>query len=422
MTGYLKLVFSFLFIATLIEGQAQSASLKAAFDRLDVSWKEKGYSRPYKVVYSGMYDDDDSKEHSISLEAGKKYFFVVMSSGACDDIDAYVYDPYDDEIASENNENSSFSLPVEPTRSGRHTIELAVHDCSDGYTEYGLAIFTKGTSQNSGQLLACGYNDVQLVNVTSSGVHSFTNVGQAEQFAKSILSKVGLQSNFVIQESREVANAAAVIDKDKRLILYNPNFIREMRQRTGSDWAAMSIMAHEIGHHLNGHTLGREGSMPPKEIEADIFSGTALAKLGATLDEATQAIRLIASEQGSSTHPPKGDRVSAITKGWNAGRSGTTPNPVNPNPVITGSSPVAQCTFQNDVNQYFVMSDNTIVAKVTTTGQLVQVGYIEASNDPRFRFIYVVPQIRYGIDTNGYIWTSGYMGQLVVIGRMVSLR
>ena len=38
-------------------------------------------------------------------------------------------------------------------------------------------------------------------------------------------------------------------------LVYNPNFINEVADATGNSWGPYSVMAHEIGHHLQGHTI-----------------------------------------------------------------------------------------------------------------------------------------------------------------------
>ncbi|MEP6847047.1 MAG: hypothetical protein ABI861_13635, partial [Panacibacter sp.] len=78
--------------------------------------------------------------------------------------------------------------------------------------------------------------------------------------------------------------------------------------------------AHEIGHHLSGHTLLQGGSRPDLELEADRFSGYILYKMGATLDDAQIAIKIFSSDNSSSTHPAKKSRLVAITNGWLAAK------------------------------------------------------------------------------------------------------
>lgn len=132
-----------------------------------------------------------------------------------------------------------------------------------------------------------------------------------------IIHVVGLKANFKIRPAN-VPNAIAVTYNGERFVLYNPNFLEALTQATGNKWAAVSVLAHEIGHHLNGHTLDGNGSQPGKELEADEFSGFVLRRMGATLEEAQAAMRLAGNRKPSSTHPPQADRLYAIAKGWNA--------------------------------------------------------------------------------------------------------
>jgi hypothetical protein len=128
--------------------------------------------------------------------------------------------------------------------------------------------------------------------------------------------------------------------------------MRDVRQRTGNEWGPASIMAHEVGHHLNGHTLDQIGSRPDKELEADYFSGFVLRRLGAELEDATRAMNLLGSPQGTTTHPGKADRVAAITNGWTAaGRAlGSRPAQRVPNePVPRAQADRANsCEYAND--------------------------------------------------------------------------
>ncbi len=159
-------------------------------------------------------------------------------------------------------------------------------------------------------------------NVKNGQINSFSSNAHAIQTVDRILLPTGLQRSFIIQESTEVANACAVNIGDKRYILYNNDFMKMVDNSTKTDWASISILAHEIGHHLNGHTLYNVGSRPNKELEADDFSGFVLHKLGASLQDAQKAISTLVSEEGSSTHHGKFARLAAIQKGWSRAASG----------------------------------------------------------------------------------------------------
>jgi hypothetical protein len=134
-------------------------------------------------------------------------------------------------------------------------------------------------------------------------------------FIQRIVEASGLARNFEIRAAL-VPNAAAVNLGSTRYILYNPSFMNEITTTTQDRWASAGILAHEIGHHLNGHTLQAGGSRPPLELEADYFSGFILQKLGAQLGDATAVIEKLAPEAGSATHPGRRERIASITSGW----------------------------------------------------------------------------------------------------------
>lgn len=148
---------------------------------------------------------------------------------------------------------------------------------------------------------------------------NFASSSEAQHYAQEIINVVGLKPNFEVMASNSVDNAAAVTYGGKRYVLYNPRFIDALVQRTGNKWAAVSVLAHEIGHHLNGHTVSGQGSQPAIELEADEFSGFVLRKMGASLQDAQAAMKLIAAQTASRTHPAQYDRLAYIERGWRNG-------------------------------------------------------------------------------------------------------
>lgn len=165
------------------------------------------------------------------------------------------------------------------------------------------------------------------VGQSSGTIYGFSSDREARAAVTRIMDYTGLPPNFEIYAAT-VPNAMALIDSGqqgrRRVILYNQRFIDRLNAAASSDWAALSVLAHEIGHHLAGHTLESGGSRPPQELEADRFSGFVLAKMGATLDQAQLAMNRVGSEEGSDTHPPKSARLTAIYNGWKSANEGAT--------------------------------------------------------------------------------------------------
>jgi len=152
-------------------------------------------------------------------------------------------------------------------------------------------------------------------NNASTDLPFFTSTDDAEKIVARIMETVGLESNFKIKIAN-VPNVEANIRHHQRYILYNPEFVHQVNKATKDRWASIFILAHEIGHHLNGHTIIGTDSRPEIELEADQFAGFVLCKMGATLEQAQLAMHFIANIKASKTHPGRDDRLLAIEKGW----------------------------------------------------------------------------------------------------------
>lgn len=137
----------------------------------------------------------------------------------------------------------------------------------------------------------------------------------AVNIVRSITSAAALRPNFEVLQAN-VNNARAVLRDGKRYILFSEAFISQIRTQTESEWSAWTILAHEVGHHLNGHTLLSTGSQPALELEADLFAGFAVARMGGTLQQALLPYRQIPDKVASS-HPPRAARIEAVTCGFN---------------------------------------------------------------------------------------------------------
>lgn len=154
------------------------------------------------------------------------------------------------------------------------------------------------------------------LSTNSTDLPFFSSSADAEKIVSGIMDAMGLESKFKIKVSN-VPNVEATIKHHERYILYNPGFINQVNEATKSKWASIFILAHEVGHHLDGHTEAGLRSCPAIELDADQFAGFVLCKMGATLQESQLAMYYISTMASSKTHPGRLDRLAAIEKGWN---------------------------------------------------------------------------------------------------------
>lgn len=228
--------------------------------------------------------------------------------------------------------------------------------------------------------------------------NGIATASQGKEIAERIIDAVGLKTNFEIVPAN-IENAAAVVYGGKRYVLYNPVFIANLVKKTGTDWAAISVLAHEIGHHLNGHTVTARGSQPALELEADEFSGYVLRKMGASLAQSQAAMRTLASAAASRTHPGQYDRLTSIEKGWNHADDQLAGRPTRKAPTVTQPQPTTEVVRTTPVATTASLDSRYILGDV----------YFTASPSTRF---YV---------TTGYNLVKANNGGVRVLGKLARL-
>ncbi len=166
-------------------------------------------------------------------------------------------------------------------------------------------------------------------------IMAFRSESQAEEMMARVLAYTGLRPNFVFRRDDSVGAgvAMATLVEDRagntyRLIAYSQPEMTELRRRAGTDWALMMVLAHEVGHHVQGHIVRGTPRMRDYQEQADEYAGFILNNMGATLEEARAAMTVVGARS----------RISAVTDGWNraemllggsrsGGGAGSTPVP-----------------------------------------------------------------------------------------------
>ena len=162
---------------------------------------------------------------------------------------------------------------------------------------------------------------------------NFTSNTEANNAVDKILSVIGTSQKPILQPCSNINNAVAASYKGQRYILYDKDFMESLTVGRNKYWSNMFILAHEVGHHINGHSLDiilyQNDVINPKslstrrsqELEADEFAGFVLAKLGATFNQTSKVLLNIPkiSNDYDSTHPSTDKRIRAVKNGWERG-------------------------------------------------------------------------------------------------------
>jgi hypothetical protein len=213
-------------------------------------------------------------------------------------------------------------------------------------------------AQNNDVSWVCGYTSHKINEKAICDLLGFQTRPAAQKAVEEIVKRSGLKQNFYVMECPSIDNCFAATRNGERLIIYDSGFMRRVNSLAQTDWGAMSILAHEIGHHLQGHTLKQGGSDPGRELEADEFSGFVMYQMGATLQEAQSAISKMTTDFDSGTHPPKSQRLNAIQKGYNSAAE------LYPRIVIPQSKAIETKPQQN----LLIKNDNDMPEKILKTG------------------------------------------------------
>tara|TARA_B100001250_G_scaffold404887_1_gene421500 strand:+ start:526 stop:1593 length:1068 start_codon:yes stop_codon:yes gene_type:complete len=210
---------------------------------------------------------------------------------------------------------------------------------------------------------ACQYGSSTDASAICNAIrgNSFASDRSAEIALDKILDVTGMAKRFALKECSNISNCIAITYDGIRYILYDKEFM-EAIARNSNSWSNLSILAHEVAHHINGHTLEASKSLYESrqlELEADEYSGFVMYKLGASLSEAQEAIRIYSTDKDDtySTHPSRDKRLKAIANGYNKARSQVSNN------VSNNSAILSYRDYSIKVNEYIEAGNNQMLVE-----------------------------------------------------------
>ena len=231
-------------------------------------------------------------------------------------------------------------------------------------------------------------NAAELCDVVKG--NSFSTYQNADLALDKILSVTGMSKRFVLKECNGISNCIATEFNGIRYILYDKYFMDDIAENNSS-WTNISILAHEIGHHVNGHSLDLivaavgTANAPSlsesrqRELEADEFSGFVLQKLGASLYQAQEAIRILSSnaDDSYSTHPSRDKRLAAVEKGYNKSKGVNANNDSqNSNSSLTAEDYFYKAYNSSDYNYQIKCYSTAIEIKPTYANAFMERGVL----------------------------------------------
>ncbi|MBX2982870.1 MAG: M48 family metalloprotease [Flavobacteriales bacterium] len=237
----------------------------------------------------------------------------------------------------------------------------------------------------------------------------------ATEAVRRIVQYSGLTPDITVREDPSVRTANAYIKGHVRVIAFNPAFITTVLDSSKTNWAAISILAHEVAHHLLGHTLDPSTLRPGDELACDHYSGFILFSMGASLPESLAAIEVAGNPHGTWSHPPKHARSAAIEQGWREAerlRAGVVAAPIALNDDFR-----FVVRFVGDRSTYYVDRSGALVWFNT---QAEPIAFGTFTETPKADGVYQLnwEDQSFFVDRNNAIWRRGEHGLQTIVGRM----
>lgn len=182
--------------------------------------------------------------------------------------------------------------------------------------------FKTETPYNPPRSFACNFFTTtdNYVPAPADNVSELTEMKWMNNIVDNIVRITGLQNKFKLFSIPNSNNCSAVCLENEvgsdRYIIFDRLFLQRF-EKTTNKWFVTGVVAHELGHHFNGHTLSGYGSRPDMELEADAFAGYIMQKLGAGKQEAKSIFSFLKPNQGPPSHPFRAQRYEAVERGWN---------------------------------------------------------------------------------------------------------
>jgi len=186
--------------------------------------------------------------------------------------------------------------------------------------KYILTLITFLLTYNSYTQSVCKLSQEELdIYLCLNDYTSIQSSASLTENLRDIMSEIGLsQSNFTIKTCNSINNAAAIIYEGERELLIDERYLSQINNSSNKSFNIF-VLAHEIGHHLNGHTLKISDNITSRqqELEADYFAGFVIKKLSGGIQDISKSLKnLPHPKENIGTHPILQDRILSAENGF----------------------------------------------------------------------------------------------------------
>ena len=136
------------------------------------------------------------------------------------------------------------------------------------------------------------------------------------KIAQEIILSRGVKKDVQFYEA-DINNALATIVNGKMIIIYDTTFLNMTEKLTNNKGGATMVLAHEIGHLLNIHSLAPSASSPWwDELDADYFVGLIVLAKKIPIESIYALYDLFPTMSDSKSHPEWQARIKTTINGY----------------------------------------------------------------------------------------------------------
>ena len=141
MKHYLKigLAAALILPSTAIANDKWEQQVRTQLSFVQSMFEDDGYTRRGSVTVDSM-TDDEVDNFTMTLSKGTSYTVIGVCDEDCGDIDLWIYDEYDNELAKDVSNDDVPMVSLNPNRTAEYRLKVRMYDCDSEPCFHGFVV------------------------------------------------------------------------------------------------------------------------------------------------------------------------------------------------------------------------------------------------------------------------------------------
>lgn len=116
--------------------------VRAQLNFVEVAMEEMGFASTHDAQIDKL-QGDGTDAFTLTLQKGVEYRIAAVCDHDCGDIDIQLFDENDNNVAEDNETDSTPIVSITPRWTGRFEVHVRMYDCKADPCYYGLGVYGK---------------------------------------------------------------------------------------------------------------------------------------------------------------------------------------------------------------------------------------------------------------------------------------